>query len=102
MSIADIRYTKKEWESYLPALRTFSESTLKASYMVLVEGKSFAEVARDVGTTRQTVHVGVKRTVARLEKNNAAQLVPVLVWVTKDQVKKVEKYAVSLGGQPDQ
>lgn len=101
MSLSDIRFSKEEWEAYLPCLRTYNDSTKQYAFMVLVEGRSVVDVAREVGVSKQTVHIAVKRVIKRLEYNNAPLLVPVLLWMPADEVERLQNIAFAMGGKPD-
>lgn len=92
------RYTADEWEKVQPALRTLSVVTIDTAKMVLVDGRSAPDVAQEIGSARQTVHAAVKRVRARLEKYDAAELVPVLVWVPQETVEVVKDHAREQGG----
>lgn len=93
-----IRYTVDEWEKVQPALRSLSVVTIDTASKVLVDGRGAPDVAREIGSSRQTVHTAVKRVRARLEKYDNAELVPVLVWVPKDVVESIKEHACDQGG----
>jgi len=93
-----VKYSAEEWEQLQPALRSLSVSTISTAREVLVEGRSAPDVAQELGCARQTVHAAVKRVRARLEKHEAAELVPVLVWVPQEAVEDVKQYARDQGG----
>lgn len=93
-----VKYSAAEWEQLQPALRSLSVSTISAARQVLVEGRSAPDVAKELGCARQTVHAAVKRVRARLEKYEAAELVPVLVWVPQEAVEAVKGHAREQGG----
>lgn len=93
-----VKYSVDEWEQLQPALRTLSDSTRSTARKVLVEGRSAPDVAQELGCARQTVHAAVKRVRARLEKHEAAALVPVLVWVPLEVVEEVKSHARQHGG----
>lgn len=93
-----VKYNAAEWEQLQPALRSLSVSTLSTARQVLVEGRSAADVAREQDCSRQTVHAAVKRVRARLEKHEAAELVPVLIWVPQEAVEGVKDHAREQGG----
>lgn len=93
-----VKYSAEEWEQLQPALRSLSVSTITTAREVLVEGRSAPDVAQELGCARQTVHAAVKRVRARLEKHEAAELVPVLVWVPQETVEDVKQHARDQGG----
>jgi len=93
-----VKYSIDEWEQLQPALRSLSDATKSTARKVLVEGRSAVDVAQEQGCSRQTVHAAVKRVRIRLEKHDAAELVPVLVWVPQEAVKEVKSHARQLGG----
>ena len=93
-----VKYSAEEWEQLQPALRSLSVSTITTAREVLVEGRSAPDVAQELGCARQTVHAAVKRVRTRLEKHEAAELVPVLVWVPQETVEDVKQHARDQGG----
>ncbi|MGM0988574.1 MAG: TrfB-related DNA-binding protein [Pseudomonadota bacterium] len=93
-----VKYSAAEWEQLQPALRSLSVSTISTARQVLVEGRSAPDVAKELDCARQTVHAAVKRVRARLEKYEAAELVPVLVWVPQEAVEAVKDHAREQGG----
>ncbi|MCG7605417.1 TrfB-related DNA-binding protein [Halomonas sp. MM17-34] len=93
-----VKYSAAEWEQLQPALRSLSVSTISTAQQVLVEGRSAPDVAKELGCARQTVHAAVKRVRARLEKYEAAELAPVLVWVPQEAVEAVKDHAREQGG----
>ena len=79
------KYTAEQWTASLPALRGMSTTTLDIARAVLVEGKEPIEVANNIGQSRQLVHAAIKRVTAVLERQTVG-LVPVMVWLTPEDV----------------
>lgn len=82
--------TKKEFKATVQGTR-IEDSTKNAAYRVLVEGDSCAEVAKDMGVSRQLIHAAAKK----IKKAYDSQVEPegcrmVKVWLPFDQADKVE------------
>lgn len=87
------RYTPEEWDTYYPALKSLSVSTLEIARAVFVDGHRPIDIATERGESRQQVHAALKRVRAKLEEKQAKGLVPVLVWLPADEAEKVKKLA---------
>lgn len=93
-----IKYSEEEWYQLQSAFKSLTDSTTETARKVLVEGRSPADVAKEQGCSRQTVHAAVKRVRARLDKHEAAKLVPILAWVVEEEAESIKSYIRQQGG----
>ncbi len=87
------RYTPEEWDTYYPALKGLSVTTLEIARAVLVDGKRPIDIATERGESRQQVHAALKRVRVKLEDKQAKGLVPVMVWLPEEEAQKVRELA---------
>jgi len=86
-------YTAEQWHKIVPALRSLANITIQMAQAVLVDGKRPADVAREMGESRQLVNAAIKRVTDIAGKPHGTGLVPVVVWLPADKAAQVEEMA---------
>ena len=86
-------YTAEQWDQIVPALRSLAAITIQMAKAVLVDGQRPADVAREVGESRQLVNAAIKRVTDIAGKPHGDGLVPVMVWLPADKAAQVQEMA---------